>query len=69
MKSIACNMEAKTKGHEALLSLKMGIKMEKKKAIKIANLDYDGNLGIITKAEFKLQVRVVLGLESKQAIA
>ena len=38
MQSIAGSMEARTEGKEALLSLKMDIEIEKKKATKITNL-------------------------------
>jgi hypothetical protein len=62
MKSIARSMEARTEGKEALLSLKMDIEMEKKKAAKIANLQRAKDLGAITDAELKSEVRVILGL-------
>ena len=39
MKSIAGSMEARTKGKETLLFLKMDINMEKKKGAKIASLE------------------------------
>ena len=67
MRSIARSMEARTEGKEALLSLKMDIEIEKKKAAKIAILEHAKDLGAITDAEFKLQVRAVLGLESDGA--
>ena len=53
MRSIACNLEARTKGKKALFSLKMDIKMEKKKAAKIANLEHAKELGAIIDVEFK----------------
>ena len=62
MKSIARTMEVRTEGKEALLSLKMDIEMEKKKARKIANLERAKNLGTITDVEFKSEVRAILGL-------
>ena len=46
-------MEARTKENEALLSLKMDIKLGKPKAARIANLEHARDLGAITKAEFK----------------
>ena len=61
-------MEARTEGEEAPLSLKIDIKMEKK-ATKIANLEYARDLGAITKAEFRLQVRTILGLDLEGATA
>ena len=69
MQSIARSMEARTEGKEALLSLKMDIEIEKKKATKIANLEHAKDLGTITDTEFKLQVRAILGLESDGATA
>ena len=62
-------MEARTKKKEALLSLKMDIKIEKKKVPKIANLEYDRDLGNITEAKFRLQVRAILSLELEGATA
>ena len=52
MSCIARTMADRTEGKEALLSLKMDIKMEKRKAAKIANLEHARDLGAITKAEF-----------------
>ena len=49
-------------GKEALLSLKMDIEMEKKKAAKIANLERVKNLGAIIDVKFKSEVRAILGL-------
>ena len=69
MRSIARSMEAWTEGKEALLSLKMDIEIEKKKETKIANLERAKDLGAISDAEFKLQVRVILGLECDGATA
>ena len=68
MRSIAQSMEATTEGKEALLSLKMDIEMEKKKAAKIANLERAKDLGAITNSKFKLQVRSILGLDSEGPI-
>ena len=63
MRSIARSMEAKTKGKEALPSLKMNIEIKKKKAAKIANLECVKDLGAITDFEFKSKVRSNLGLD------
>ena len=65
MRSIACNMEARTEGKEALLSLKIDIEMEKKKAAKIANLEHVKDFGAITDFKFKSQVRDILSLDSE----
>ena len=65
MRSIARSMEARTKGKEALLSLKMDIEIEKKKAAKIANLECAKELGAIIDFEFKSKVRSILGLDSE----
>ena len=62
MKSIAHSMEVRTEGKEALLSLKMDIEMEKKKAVKIENLERAKNLGA-SDIEFKSEVRAILGLQ------
>lgn len=62
MSSIACTMEARTEGKGVLLSVKMDIQMEKRKAAKIANLEHARDLGVITEAEFKSQVQATLGL-------
>lgn len=67
MSVIARTMEARTEGKGALLSVKMDIKLEKRKAAKIANLQHARDLGAITDAEFKSQVRAVLGLGAEGA--
>ena len=67
MSCIARTMAKWTEGKRALLSLKMDIKMEKWKAAKIANLEHARDLDAITKAEFKSEVRVVLGLGGDKA--
>ena len=46
-------MEARSEGIGALLSLKMDIKMENRKAAKISNLEHARDLGAITEDEFK----------------
>ena len=61
--SIARSMEARIEGMEALLSLKMDIEMEKRKVAKIAKLERAKDLGAISDAEFKSQVRAILGFE------
>ena len=53
MSSIAWTMEARIEGKEALLSVKMDIKMEKRKATKIANLKHARDLNVITEVKFK----------------
>ena len=65
MRAIACSMEARIKKKQGLFSLKMDIKMEKEKIAKIANLKHGKDLGVISEAEFRSQVRVVIGLGLK----
>ena len=55
MSCIARTVEARTEGKRALLSMKMDIQMEKRKAARIANLEHARDLGAITEAEFKEQ--------------
>ena len=62
MSSIAWSMEARTERKEELLFIKMDIKMEKGKAVRIANLEHTRDLVATTEAEFKSQVRAILGL-------
>ena len=67
MSVIARTMEARIEGKGVLLSVKMDIKMEKRKAARIANLQQTRDLGAIMEAESKCQVSVVLGLGAEGA--
>ena len=69
MSCIARTIEARTKGKGALLSVKMDIQMEKRKATRIANLEHARDLGAITEAEFKEQVRAIFSLEAQGAFS
>ena len=67
MSCIARTMEARKKGKRALLSIKMDVKLKKRKAARIANLEHAKDLGAIMEAKFKSQMRALLGMGGEEA--